>query len=324
MSDVSMRETLGESPVDASSELLLADDFKEGLDLADTWTLVSIGSFKANDGAVTTSPNGLQVEPRGVNPVTGEPAFTLSGAGELDHLKWMADTQHMSSNSYPGFDAVQGRVLLCTMRGKGETFGTAAHPFGGVVTDAQADLRLAAFAMNVIDYETGMVFDTWQTNTRIYPYYERINVTGRATHQLFSSIFPGVPRSPEDEDEVSVAYDRSAGVLVWIINGREAARVDNIGYPSPNASMLIDRGGAPRRAVPRQLNCGMALFTLMDGAEPPAGDGLADLGGSYQFPTRFAGGPTLFGQGARMEVSKFEIRSTAGGLDAGWLGTGFR
>jgi hypothetical protein len=92
--------------------------------------------------------------------VTGEPAFTLSGAGELNHLKWMADTQHASSNSYPGFDAVPGHVLSCTMWGSGQTFGTAAHPFGSAVTDPQSDLRLASFAMNVIDYETGIVFDT--------------------------------------------------------------------------------------------------------------------------------------------------------------------
>jgi Family of unknown function (DUF6081) len=317
MSRMSMDDTLGQSPVDTSSELLLIDEFKEGFDLAETWALVRIGSFTADDGAATISPSGLQVEPHGVNPVTGEPAFTLSGAGELDHLKWMADTQRVSTNSYPGFDAVPGKVLSCTMRGKGETFGTAAHPFGDLVTDAQADLRLAAFAMNVIDYETGMVFDTWQTNARIYPYYERINVSGSATYQRFSSIFPGVPRSPEDDDEVSVAYDRSAGILRWIINGREAARVEKIGYPSPDASMLIDRGGTPQRAAPRQLNCGMALFTLMDGGSPPSGDGLADLGGSYQFPTHFVGAPTLFGQGARMEVRKFEIRSTAGGLGGG-------
>ena len=57
------------------------------------------------------------------------------------------------------------------MWGSGQTFATAAHPFGAAVADPESDLRLASFAINVIDYETGMVFDTWQTNTRIYPYY---------------------------------------------------------------------------------------------------------------------------------------------------------
>ena len=106
-----------------------------------------------------------------------------------------------------------------------------------------------------------------------------------------------------------MAYDPSAGVVRWIINGHEAARIENIGFPATNATMLIDRGGTPELAAPRQLNCGMALFTLMDGGQPPTGEGLANLGGSYQFPTSFVKDPTLFGQGAAMEVHTFEIRS---------------
>jgi hypothetical protein len=49
-----------------------------------------------------------------MNPLTGEPAFskTLPGSSE-DHVRWMADTQHLSSNSVPGFDAVPGRELRC-------------------------------------------------------------------------------------------------------------------------------------------------------------------------------------------------------------------
>jgi hypothetical protein len=297
----------------ASSEVLLYDDFKEGLDLAHTWAPLSIGPFAANDWVVTTSPSGLHVQSSGANPVTGEPAFTLAGTGELDRLKWMADTRHVSSNSYPGFDAVPGNVLSCTMWARGQTFGTAAHPFGSAVTDPQSDPRLAAFEMTFIDYETGMVFDTWETNTRIYPYYERVDSSGTATYQRFLSIFPGVPRSRDGEDQVSMAYDPSAGVVRWIINGREAARVDQVGFPSPNATMLIDRGGTPQRVAPRQLNCGMALFTLMDGGRPPTDEGLVNLGGTYRFPTNFVGGPTLFGQGAAMQVRKLEIRRRAEG-----------
>jgi hypothetical protein len=302
---------------EAFSSVLLAEDFEEGLDLTRTWALTSIKSFIADDGLVSTSLNGLRVRASGTNPATGEPAFRLSGAGELDHLKWMADTRRVSANAHPGFDAVPGEVLSCTMWGSGQTFGTASHPFGAAVIDPQSDLRLASIAMNVIDYETGMVFDTWQTNTRIYPYYERLEMSGPATYQRFSSIFPGVARSPDGEDKLSLAYDRSAGVVRWIINDREAARLDRIGFPSADATMLIDRGGTPQPAAPRQLNCGMALFTLMDGGQPPSGAGLVSLGGSYEIPSRFVEGPTLFGQGAEMRVRKFEVRSSAAGSGDG-------
>jgi hypothetical protein len=302
---------------ETSSSVLLAEDFKEGLDLTRTWALTSIESFTADDGVVSTSPNGLHVRTASTNPATGEPAFTLAAAGELNHLKWMADTQRVSANAYPGFDAVRGEILSCTMWGGGQTFGTAAHPFGTAVTDPQSDLRLASFAMNVIDYETGMVFDTWQTNTRIYPYYERVHTSGAATYKRFSSSFPGVPRSPDGEDKLSLTYDRSAEVVRWIINDHEAARVDRIGFPSADATMLIDRGGTPQSADPRQLNCGMALFTLIDGGQPSSGTGLVSLGGSYEFPTSFVEGPTLFGQGAEMQVRRFEVRTSAAGCGGG-------
>jgi hypothetical protein len=299
--------------LEASSNVLLADAFNEGLDLTRTWALTSIESFTADDGVVSTSPSGLHVRASGTNPATGEPAFTSSGAGELDHLKWMADTRRMSDTGYPGFDAIAGRELSFTMWATGRTFGTEAHPFGAAVADPESDLRLASFAMNVLDPETGVVFDTWLTNALIYPYYERIDLSGAATYQRFSSIFPGVARSRDGEDKVSLVYDPSAGVARWIVNDREAARVKNIGFPSPRTTTLINRGGNPERATPRQLNCGMALFTLMDGGRPPSGEGLVSLGGTYEFPVSFRDGPTMFGQGAEMRVRKFEVRSAATG-----------
>jgi Family of unknown function (DUF6081) len=316
-----MSRASGQMAGEADSEVLLIDSFTDGLDLTRTWALTTIESFTADDGVVTASAGGLHVRSSGINAGTGEPAFALSAEGELDHLKWMADTRHVSSEGYPGFDAAPGRLLSCTMWGGGRTFGTDDHPFGGAVGDPQSDLRLASFAMNVIDDETGLVFDTWQTNTRIYPYYERLETSGRAAYQRFSSIFPGVPRSPDSEDKVSLVYDPSAGAVRWIINDRDAARVEQIGFPAPEATILIDRGGTPELAAPRQLNCGMAMFTLMDGGAPRTGDGLASLGGAYRFPTSFVEGPTLFGQGAEMHVRRFEVRSaeadppTAGDAD---------
>jgi hypothetical protein len=251
----------------------------------------------------------------GINPVTQEPAFTVGGpiADENDHVKWMAITQKVASTSYRGFDAFPGQVLSCTMRARGRTFGTDAHPFGTAVSDPQSDLRLASFAMNSIDDETGMIFDVWMTNTRIYPFYERLNLTG-ASHQAFSSCFPGIPRSPDREETVSIRYDRSAGVVSWLINGSTAATVERIGLPSPDATLLINHGGTPESVAPRQLNYGMTLFTLMDGGLPPTGQGLVNLGSSYLFPAAFVGGSTAFGQGAEMHVRRIEVlRSRDGG-----------
>lgn len=293
-------------------QVLFSDNFKSGFDLTHSWAYLALGPFVANGGVATPQPNGLDVKADGTNPTTGEPAFTELpfGEGDFNHVKWMADTQHLASTGFPGFDATPGQVLACSMQAKGQTFGTQFQPFGSAVTNPQSDLRLASYAMNVIDYETGMVFDTWETNTKIYPYYERLNLTGTATYQAFSSIFPGVSRSKNSEDTVELQYDRSAGIVRWVINGHVAAQVDKIGFPAPGATMLINRGGTPELAAPRQLNCGMALFTLMDGGLPPSNQGLVNLGGAYDFPSSFAGGPDEFGQGAEMLVHKFEVDST--------------
>ena len=173
----------------------------------------------------------------------------------------MADTQHVSSNGYPGYDAAPGAELQCTMWARGQTFGTAANPFGTAVTDPNTDLRLASFAMNTIDWETSMVFDVWMTNNAIYPYYERLNLTGSATYEAFSSIFPPVWRTPGDQSKVTVAYNRSAGIVRWLVDDQEVARVSNLGFPAPGTTTIINHGGTPEAAAPRQLNCGMALFS---------------------------------------------------------------
>jgi hypothetical protein len=299
-------------------KVLLKDDFRQGFNTTSTWALLEVpGFFIADDGITSTSNQGLYVKPKGTNPSTGAPMFTKTSPGDFDHVKWMADTQHLSSNGYPGYDATSGQELSCNMWVRGQTFGTAGHPFGAAVTNPNTDLRLASFAMNTIDWETSMVFDVWITNNAIYPYYERLNLSGTATYDAFSSVFPPVFRNPSDQDKITVAYNRSAGVVRWLVDDQEVARVSQIGIPAPGATTIINHGGTPQPAAPRQLNCGMALFTLLDGGLPPSGQGLVELADPYTFPTSFvypsgsANPPTLFGQGAEMHVSRFEVDSTS-------------
>jgi hypothetical protein len=65
-------EHAGSSARAASSEVLVSDDFKSGFDPAETWALVGVGAFTANDGVVVTSPSGLCVQSSGTNPATGD------------------------------------------------------------------------------------------------------------------------------------------------------------------------------------------------------------------------------------------------------------
>jgi hypothetical protein len=296
----------------SSPTVLLEDDFGSGLDLSSTWALLSRPpSLFADDGPVSTSSEGLHVKAAGTNPLTGEPAFTKTVPGDSDHVKWMADPQQLSSNSVPGFDAVDGQELRCSMWARGRTFGADRQPFGDAVVDPGADLRLASFAMNTLDFETGMVFDAWMTNNAIYPYYERLLFSDDVTYRGFSSVFAPIPRTPGQQVTVTVAYDRAAGVARWLVDDAEVARVDKVGFPAPGATVIIDRGGTSQAAAPRQLNCGMALFTLLDAGLPPSGAGLVSLEPRYVFPTAFVGGPNLFGQGAELRVARFEVVTAA-------------
>ncbi len=154
-----------------------------------------------------------------------------------------------------------------------------------------------------------MVFDVWMTNHAIYPYYERLNLTGTAAYATFSSVFPPVRRTVGEQVKVTVAYSRAERVVRWLVDDMEVARVSTIGFPAVGATTIIEHGGTPQLATPRQLNCGMALFTLLDGGLPPADTGLVSLEPPYAFPTAFAGGPNLFGQGAELRVERFEITS---------------
>src|SRR5260370_6178990 len=88
-------------------QILMEDDFRQGLDLTSRWAITRFPPrFSADDGIVSASDRGLYVKAAGTNSQTGEPAFTETATGEDDHVKWMIDTQHRSSNSIPGFDAV--------------------------------------------------------------------------------------------------------------------------------------------------------------------------------------------------------------------------
>jgi len=95
------------------------DDFSQGF-TEEKWFYFNAGSYLGDDGIITTSNKGLEVVSSGLNPITGEPAFTntlaqehLNGglSGGIDHVKWLAYMNHTSSKGYPGFDAVSNKEL---------------------------------------------------------------------------------------------------------------------------------------------------------------------------------------------------------------------
>ena len=287
-------------------------------------------SFVGNDGITHTQHGTLLVYPTGTNPVTGLPAFALTLGqeqtngglpGALDHVKWLVYMNHVSSKGYPGFDAVPGKQLVCQSTVSGQVFGTASNPFGAAVSNPYDDVRLASFAMNVIDFETFMVFDVFFTDQHIYAFYEHLPFGRGPTlgdYAAFSYAIPIATRTPGDQHTVAVAYDKTAGVVRWYVDGTQRFSVDQIGYRlSSRQYMLLDHGGTQESFSPNQLDCGMGMFTLLDGYGPQ-NEGLVQLSSASNFyynpsdgssPENFFDTQSLqsnriFGQGAALEVQK--------------------
>lgn len=291
--------------------------------------------FVGDDGTETTSSDGLRVVAPGTNPKTGQPAFTKTLGqedknqfglpGGIDHVKWLAYTNRQTSDGIPGYEAISGQELSGEVRFSGRTFGTQGHPFGGAVKNHNDDLRLASVAFNTIDFESWMVFDFFVTNNRIYAFYERLPF-GRAqlgNYAAFSYQIPLGARKPGDVHDLRIAYDRSAGVVRWMVDGKEEFRVNRIGHRIDRKYLTIDHGGVEQTVAPRQLNFGMGMFTLLDG-DLPSGNALVRLSNAQDFYfDPLQGEPTpqtfvdeesrdssrLFGQGAEMKVGHFAVES---------------
>ena len=315
------------------------DDFSAGFTTTGPnakWSHLTIGPFVADDGRVSTSSRGLRVVAGGVNPRTGQPAFTHtlgqsdpSGLpGGLDHVKWLAYANHQASTGFQGFDAVPGQELSCSATISGRSYGTAAHPFGGQVADHDDDLRLASVGMPVQDPETDVVFDFFVSNERVYVFYERLPHLRTPTdnYAAFLYTIPVARRVPGQSHHFRIAYDRAAGVARWVLDGREVFRVDKIGLRLPGREhLMLDHGGVEKRVAPRQLSCGMGMFSILDGALPGRSDaGLVRLTPveNHYFnpavgapePQRFVDGASLeqnrlFGQGAGFTMSRLVVSS---------------
>jgi hypothetical protein len=308
------------------------------------WEYFAAGSYVADDGVVTTSARGLEIVASGTNAKTGEPAFVRTLApearnsaglpGTLDHLKWLTFIRHNASSGFPGFDADPGQVLSCAGWLTARTYGTADHPFGDGVAEADIDLRLAAVTMNAVDAETLMIFDFFVTNAKIYAFYERLPDRREelGDYAAFSYAIPVADRQPEDHNRLEISYDRSAGTVRWSVDGRTVFEVDRIGMRlDARQHLVLDLGGSEQRVEPRQLGFGIGMLTLLDArlAGSPALVRLSNAPSLYYDPAADTPvGQTfrddesmadnrLFGQGAALRLSRIVVTSGPAGSHGG-------
>ncbi|MBI1334784.1 MAG: hypothetical protein GC165_18105 [Armatimonadetes bacterium] len=318
---------------------IMYDDFNDGFSVNSPtakWFYFAAGPFVGDDGIVSTSNKGLYVRAKGTNPLTGLPAFTLSVGqetdpfslpGGFDHVKWLAYANHLASTGVPGFDAVPGQELTFETWIGGESYGNEQHPFGANVTDPDDDVRLAAPAMNTIDLESFLVSDFFMTNKRIYALYERLPFGRTPGHNYaaFTYVIPVATRKKSEMQHLSIAYDRSAGRMRWMVDGKEVFRVDHVGHRIDRKYMLLDHGGIEEDVDCRQRDIGFGTFTLLDGGTNGQ-PGLVQLSSVPDFYFNTALGEPygqsfidslslpnsrLWGEGADLWVKKVQVSSKA-------------
>jgi len=318
------------------------DDFRNGFTTTGPnarWSYLEAGPYVADDGIPKTSKKGLHVVSSGTSPRTGKPAFvrtlgqeddTGSGVpGAQERVKWLALANHQASTGYQGFDAVPGQELTGETWMSGRTYGTKGHPFGQHVINPDDDLRLASVGgMTVIDPETGALFEFLFTNERVYVFYERLpwERANLGNYAAFTYTIPVASRSPGDQHHFAISYDRAAGVVRWLLDGKEVNRVDRLGCRLPSREYtMLDHGGVESLVEPRQLEFGMGMFTILDGALPRHSDsGLVRLSSADSFyfnpatgdphPQSFLDDESLesnrlFGQGAEFSLSRIVVSS---------------
>ena len=186
-------------------------------------------------------------------------------------MKWLVYKNHLAVSGFAGYDIAPGREIVCAVSQiGGRTYGTAGHPFGPHVLNANDDLRLAAFAVNTIDFKSFLVADFFLTNAHIYAVYERLPF-GRTLDNRYRGVHLRHPGGVSSSRRATPLADRLVTLLIrWIVNGREHLRVDRRGFRLDRALVTLDHGGIepPAPVVPRQVDCGFGLFTLLDASRP--------------------------------------------------------
>lgn len=243
--------------------------------------------------------------------------FPQGPTGGFDHVKYLTYTKK-------SFALKKNGRAEYTLRASALTTGSELHPFGDEdVIHAPGDLRLTSCAANAIDLETCLVTDIFMTNEGIIIFYERLPFcrTVADHYRAFSSMKFVAHRSPGEVHDLTIAYHRTNKHIVYMVDGEEVGRVNNIGHPvtdDPEFRLILDHGGINRIVEPNGFNYGFGCFTLLDMADPyrhELNNGLVKLDDTpnyYVHPTAFTDALSddasrLFGQGAMIEVHDFKV-----------------
>jgi hypothetical protein len=256
--------------------------------------------------------------------VSAVPFQVGADSSVFDHLKYIA----VSTKAWPvparGTVEFSSRIQAAT---PGTQPGRVVHgtyvvsrlPYAQPTLEGQQ----AAAVMNVIDFNTGQLFDWFVSGHSAFALIERLpsNVTGNTTDpsspewvgpsKMYTQIIKQIPSSA-GAHVVSITYGRANGGTVdYAFDGSPVAHVENVGVPLdkqgvPFTGTYPSLGpGEPLGAKINSLVIGHGLFSLID-AFPFQHPDAPDL--SVSVPI----GERLFGQGAAASFDDFTVKTTDG------------
>src|SRR5215207_9620350 len=267
---------------DHGTTSIVWDDFRSGFSASGPgakWFYFGAGPFVGDDGIATTSAAGLHVRASGTNPQSGLPAFTKTLGQEAANGGLPGGLDHVKWLAYMNHQASSGVPGFDAVPGK--ELACAAR-FGGQTFGT----RPHPFRSQVRDAEDDLRLASVALNT--------IDFESFLVFDFFLT-----------NQRVYAFYER-------LPFGRTADH-------HFRQFLTIVHGGKEELVAPRQLACGMGMFTLLDGYRPSK-NGLVRLSSAENLyfnpdtgvPATFVDeaslpGSRLWGQGAELRVQRYAV-----------------
>ncbi len=265
----------------------------------------------------------LNVTNQGVT-VAAAPFHVGADFSVFDHLKYIA----ISTETFPvpehgslEFSAeitaqTPGTIsqrLIQGCYGPPGSYAWVGAPCDVPYTEVARQGQQAGVVLNMINFETGQLFDWFVSGDTAFALIERLPTTvtgspGTPLSLAYTQIIAETPLKPGKKHKVSIRYSRGpdASYVEYFLDGTLFARVDNVGVPLdkqgvPYTGYAPSPGdGEPLKDRLNSFVIGHGLFSLLD-AFPYQHPDAPELSVSIPLSER------LFGQGAIGTWDKFKV-----------------
>lgn len=247
--------------------------------------------------------------------ISAVPFRTAVDYSVFDHLKYLA-------TSTRGFDVpVRGSLTFSSVITVETPGAESGRVIEGVYTLSGAKYarptfegQQAAAVMNMLDFNTGQLFDWYVSGSRAFTLVERLptTVTGSGSVGLDKAYTQIVDEIPVESGphKVAIRYTRDLGTskVEFLLNGKVVSTVNNVGVPLDQQGKRytgVYPSYGPGEPLAGQINSfvlGHGLFTLLD-AFPFQHPDRPDLSVSIPVQNR------AFGQGARATFDRFIVET---------------